>query len=322
MMASYTLYLSTICLSYAKQNNINFSNPSDLIAKTWKYIFDFYFPLWEEDHREELCKKIIRHFFNEEIGTETLMLFKFYLETKMLEIMPYYNKLYESAKFQFEKISNTNITKTIEMNESSISDFKKTANGENREENGSEKTDNYSGNKKENGTETANNSSNKTGNDKTTIAGNNTENITENKNSLKKESDTPQGTVSNLENSTYLSKAEMQEDNNTISRTNSNTEENTISYNSGTISEDEKNYNNTSDEENERIIKENIKNNTYINSNENNNSNTTSNGRTVEKIIGYQNANPISLLEDYRKSIINIDMMIIDDLESLFMLIY
>ena len=56
------------------------------------------YPIFNESHREDLNKKIINHYYEQEIGFETAELFKFYLNSKMSEIMPYYNELYKAQE--------------------------------------------------------------------------------------------------------------------------------------------------------------------------------------------------------------------------------
>ena len=63
--------------------------------------FDFglqNYPIFDENYRSVLNKKILNHFYEEEIGFETANLFKFYLNNRMDEIMPKYNLLYEIEK--------------------------------------------------------------------------------------------------------------------------------------------------------------------------------------------------------------------------------
>lgn len=63
------------------------------------YNFDFglkSYPIFDENYRDTLNNNILNHYFENEIGFETANLFKFYLNQKMNEIMPYYNSLYES----------------------------------------------------------------------------------------------------------------------------------------------------------------------------------------------------------------------------------
>lgn len=54
------------------------------------------FPIFDETHRSELEKMIEDHYYMREIGFETPMAFKHYLNTRMREIMPKYNAMFAS----------------------------------------------------------------------------------------------------------------------------------------------------------------------------------------------------------------------------------
>ena len=54
------------------------------------------YPIFDEQYREFLNAKIIDHYYYREIGVETVDMFIRQLRTKMLEIMPYYNKWYQA----------------------------------------------------------------------------------------------------------------------------------------------------------------------------------------------------------------------------------
>jgi len=69
------------------------------------------YPIYDENHRQELNDKIIRHYWFDEIGMETPDRFNHYLESRMLEIMPYYNQLYESAAIRYNPL----LTDTFEQ---------------------------------------------------------------------------------------------------------------------------------------------------------------------------------------------------------------
>ena len=56
------------------------------------------YPIWNETYREILNKKILNYYYENEIGFETANLFKFYLNNRMAEIMPYYNKIYNGVE--------------------------------------------------------------------------------------------------------------------------------------------------------------------------------------------------------------------------------
>lgn len=74
---------------------------SKVLSESWSKVFNFEFPIFEESHREELCKKILLHYYFREIGMETVGAWKVKLQSKMLEIMPYYNKLYQAIDNEF-----------------------------------------------------------------------------------------------------------------------------------------------------------------------------------------------------------------------------
>jgi hypothetical protein len=56
------------------------------------------YPIFDESYREGLNQKIVNHFLMREIAHETIELFVNRLNTKMREIMPYYNQLFVAIK--------------------------------------------------------------------------------------------------------------------------------------------------------------------------------------------------------------------------------
>ena len=63
--------------------------------------FDFglqNYPIFNESYRNILNNNILNHYYENEIGFETANLFKFYLNQKLNEIMPYYNILYTAQE--------------------------------------------------------------------------------------------------------------------------------------------------------------------------------------------------------------------------------
>jgi hypothetical protein len=75
-----------------------------LLQRGYKLALNSY-PIWAEEYRPFLNQKIIDHFMFREIGQETPDRFNFFLQRKMNEIMPYYNKLYESELIQFDPMA-------------------------------------------------------------------------------------------------------------------------------------------------------------------------------------------------------------------------
>ena len=96
-MSKYTTEVRYICENYANQTESKgYNSVQNILDNSWDKVFDFDFPIFDENYREPLCKKILKHFYTREIGEETVGLWKLRLDDRMNEIMPYYNQLYES----------------------------------------------------------------------------------------------------------------------------------------------------------------------------------------------------------------------------------
>lgn len=111
-MSKYTTELRNICENYA--GNIfsaGYTAIDEIVSVATPKIFDFDFPIFDETYRETLCKKIILHYYTREIGFETVGLWKLKLKTKMNEIMPYYNNLYNLRVQDKNLFNNVDITK-------------------------------------------------------------------------------------------------------------------------------------------------------------------------------------------------------------------
>lgn len=107
--------------------------------------FDFQmtsYPIFDEKYRETLNNNILNHYYENEIGFETASLFRFYLNQKLNEIMPYYNNLYKVQKEIIEKdllLNNVNLTESLERTNNTdtktSSNSKSTNKGENNSKN-------------------------------------------------------------------------------------------------------------------------------------------------------------------------------------------
>lgn len=68
------------------------------------------YPIFDETYRDGLNQKIIDHYAMYEIGLETDGMFRFALNRRMREIMPYYNQLYKSEQITFDPLSTMKFT--------------------------------------------------------------------------------------------------------------------------------------------------------------------------------------------------------------------
>ena len=75
------------------------------------------YPIFDENYRDILNKKILDHYLMSEIGLETPALFNHYLGSKLNEIMPYYNTLYQKQALLLERLeNNVNLTESFNRN--------------------------------------------------------------------------------------------------------------------------------------------------------------------------------------------------------------
>ncbi len=107
-MSRYTTQVRWICETAANQSNADITA---IVSAAAPKIFDNY-PIFDESYRPQLNAKILKHYYTREIGEETVELWKFRLNTRMEEIMPYYNELYRSATFKFNPLYTVDMTTT------------------------------------------------------------------------------------------------------------------------------------------------------------------------------------------------------------------
>lgn len=68
------------------------------------------YPIFKPEYKAGLDGKIIDRYWNREIGLESISMFQLAMRRKMNEIMPYYNKLYNSELIVFDPLSTIDIT--------------------------------------------------------------------------------------------------------------------------------------------------------------------------------------------------------------------
>lgn len=239
-MSKYTTELRFICESKAGlSDSVGFNQIDDVISNSWNKIFDN-FPIFDESYRSVLCSKILKHYYTREISAETVGLWQLWLNTRMGEIMPYYNKLYESALLEFDPFKDTNYSR------------------------------NHGG--------TFTGDTVRNGRSEIDVDNSVTSNGTSNSKNLF--SDTPQGAITNIENESYLTNATLIKDTDTNT---TNTDGNSTTQNTETTG-------------------------------------ITNTDNWIETIVGKQSTVSYSkLLQEFRDTFLNIDVMIINDLSDLFM---
>lgn len=100
------------CDSY-NNKPLGYEDVDTVVAQVAPKIFNFNFPIFDENYRLPLEKKILKHYYTRELCEETYGLWKLRLNSRMNEIMPYYNKLYESELIKYNPLEDTDYTQSI-----------------------------------------------------------------------------------------------------------------------------------------------------------------------------------------------------------------
>lgn len=291
-MSKYTTEVRFICESKSGLKMSGGSSDVDnIIANSWNKIFTSKAPFFDEEYRSILCQKILKHYYLREICCETVGVWVLWMNTKLEEIMPYYNQLYESAKIKFNPLHDVDLTREHNRNADSTSkeDETRTQTTKETKENNDNKIRNLSGTNNidgtSNGTITTSNSSNGTKRDLY--------------------SDTPQGAITELENERYLTNARKITENTTES---GNEDASTTQKTDSTNTENE--TTNITSNESVNGSLDNTTTNTGV-------SNTTES--YLETITGKQGTESFSsMLNQFRETFLNIDMQVINEFSELF----
>lgn len=239
------------------------------------------YPIFKEEYRAELNKKILDHYRFREIGFETAGRFKFALNARMNEIMPYYNQLYDSKWDDYDILSNY----SMDEENSETRDSQGTAKGSTKSK--GESSDSGTSENKIKGTNTTKDTGTTTLQDDTT--------------GLKVNSETPAGniTLAKVNSNFYATSLDRDQGTgthtNTLNTTTSNTNDTTNAGSDSRTLESESSVDNDS-------------------------SSTDLTKTTYErKVKGNTGLNPLAQIKRMRELFVNIDQMIIDELADLFM---
>ena len=282
-MSKYTTQLRFICETLAGlEESVGLNDVNDVIATARPLLFDNY-DIFDPLYKPILETKIIKHFYTREISAETPALWKFWLNNKMNEIMPYYNQLYQSALLEFDPFKDTDYTVEHHGKDSRTGKY---------DENGAYNDSEISANKK-----TYKDNVDYDETYKSTLHTDDTISARE----YNRYSDTPQGALTNVLNDKYLTDARVIDDNSDEDI--DTTKKDTTVGNKDTTGNE--NINGNKNTQGEKMLE----------------GNTRSDGTDdyLDTIVGKRSGLSYSeLLEKYRKTFLNIDMMIIEELEELF----
>ena len=205
-MSKYTTEVRFICEQSASlTESCGLNDIDSIVLNAIPKVFNN-FEIFDETYRNVLCSKILKHYYTREICAETVGLWKLWLNNRMNEIMPYYNRLYKSELLEFNPFYDVDLTR----------EYNKTGNG--------------TENKTETNTDNITNGRTVNTNNDTTFTGNIKSENTDTGENYNLYSDTPQGGLDGVNSETYLTNARKIKD-----TSNSENETNTNNSNVNTI---------------------------------------------------------------------------------------
>lgn len=335
-MARYTTQVRTICETVAGlSDSVGYADVETVLNDSWDKIFTN-FPIYDEAHRADLCKKILRHYYMDEIAFETYGLWQLAINTKLVEIMPQYNSLYKASAEIINPLYNKSLSRQYDG----------TSKGTNKDTRTNNLTDTASATTTATGTDMrtdnltdTNGGSVVTKSDSkrtdalkavtdNTSTSTTTSSASNNSSNDSFTSDTPQGSLSDVKAGKYMTNASIGTSTGSTSGNDKNntTAKNTVN-NTGTVS----NTGTDAVTDSHTLTKTGTVKNDSTNSTTSD-STLTKTGTVVndgidsrtdahtETVTGYEgSATYAELLKKYSDAIINIDMMIINDLSTMFM---
>lgn len=324
-MSKYTTEVRFICEEAAGlTSSVGYLGVNDVINTALPKVFNFDFPIFDETYRPILEKKILKHYYTREIGLETVGLWKLFLDTKLNEIMPYYNQLYKSELISFNPMYDVDLTRDHQLKR--LEDIKETGTQESdTNRNGTlDTTANKTGATHDTSLTTDHGTANQDISNQKTVHGTNgdTTDVTTTVSHVDKFSDTPQGALDGLKNDTYMSEARIVDDTNTSKTIVSGNDDINENNTGNTTTETDATSDTTSDgrtTQNETINTTNTDKENRV-ATQNTNKNLNSIDDYIEHVTGKTSGVSYSkLLNEFRETFLNIDMLIINDLSDLFM---
>jgi len=361
MMSKYTTEVRYICEDAAGYDESQgYSSVDQIISKAVPKVFDFNLALFDDAYRNVLFTKILKHYYTREIGFESVGLWRLKLETKLQEIMPYFNQLYRSELLKFNPLYDTDLSTTHvgeSSREGSTEDtrtgFSNTS-GEKAENREDQRTANGVTGQENKSTTDSENNGETLGAAKGSRSGSNEESGSSNRTDVAQEgtndtdtkvtydlySDTPQGGLTGVNAENYLTNARKINETDTRlgNKTSTGTghevtnkngefseetgeETTTISKDSGQTQFDEHRTETRLDSENgsETVTGTDSRTTSNLESSQGRDKMNSTESYVLHVVGKQSGASYSKLLTEFRETFLNIDMMVIESLDDLFM---
>lgn len=310
-MSKYTTEVRYICEQAANLSaSEGYLKIPDIINRAIPVIFDFDFPVWKESERVNLERKILTHFYTREIGFETVGLWKLKLCMKLNEVMPYFNGLYAAV----ESITNPMWDTDLHHHEDNQYDADQTINSTSSEDQTHSNNDTQTRKDKidHNDQMTRNLSDTETG----TVDTDRTIDTTDRPDNWRKINDTPQGGIVGLAADNYITSAEHNSGNDVQNVVDTTNEDRDLTFD----------HTGTETTTGVQNVNGSLTTNTSFTGHKQGKDDQVLDRTDKDKLQHYtwgRQGTPIgSLFDDYRKNLVAVDTLLMEELNDLFMLIY
>lgn len=296
MFENITITIKDILQSYSFPDVIPHDDPwrsltvDQIIENGKDKFFDFVFPWYADDKTglDDFKNLFLRKNYMKQIGQETTAQFKLYVQARLMEKMPLYKQLYESALIEYDPLVNRKITTTRD----------ETENKDKGKESENTVTTNGNGQTTENNT----NERQATGEGRQDVTNSQEGMLHSEINNQSVHSENPEITMANKDYASSMDRGKKTEDQNS----NQNGSENTTNNQSVSENVTEKNQSNSEASSTEQG-----------NSTENEKEERSLQGNEVME--GFYGESQADAILKYRETILNLNEMVCNDMDDLFL---
>lgn len=291
--------LKDICEElYYEEKGQRESNPYVIIPVVRDDIFDFEYPLFDASYKANLETMILKKYYTRDICSSQFWRWKMFLDSKMNEIMPYYNQMYESLTLQLNPLYNFTVDVSHEDSGGDVLNTTQSKSSDVVRDTSLEVSVDKSSDLSRGETTQNENKSELSGTDNVTV-----ENVN-------KFSNTPQGSLSGIEEGTYLTEATIDDETNSTEygKVTTDTLKQVVTGKDVTSEAQSKTEAGTLIDNTEESL-------TKV-------QNIVTTRAYIESVSGRRDATDAELLIKYRESFVRVDEMLLNELNDCFSLVY
>lgn len=257
----------------------------------------------------QLFYKILAHYYFEEIAYETYALWRHRINTKLGEILPYYDQLQKTILLKYNLLDNVDYTLNHQGSDSQTSTENRTSEGTSKDDLTGKDAKTRTDATKRDGTSSGTNAQTTTDTGTVTDEGRNSGNATD------LHSDTPQGGVfvQDVAKHNYLTDARTQSTSGTDANT--RTTDMTDTVNGTTTGK----FGETGSLDRKETGENTVNRTGATTGKRDTTGQVDATDEYVNHVVGLKGNTYVNLIKEFRENVINIDVMIIDELRDYFM---